>query len=69
VVRDPSPLTNGWRAFLNTFDIVVLGDGSFEYVKTLLDDILQIKPEPTPAKRPGLFERGLLGVTHGVDIF
>lgn len=34
------------QLYLSTYDAVVVGDGSFEYVRSLLDDILQLPHSP-----------------------
>lgn len=48
--------------FLNTFDAVVLGESSFSFGKSLIDEILQISPSArAPKGKPTLLERLNMG--------
>jgi len=50
--------------FLNTYDAVIIGDSNFQYIKTLLEEILGTEA-PKERGRFNLFEK----VSGGVDIF
>lgn len=57
------------NSFLHSYDAVVLGDGSFQYIKTLVDEILQVDSAALKGKnKPSIFERGLQGL-GGVELF
>lgn len=56
------------QAFLNAFDAVVLGDGSFSFVQAVVEELLQLspssrssKPSPSAAGSTGGGAAGLLG--------
>lgn len=50
------------QSFLNTFDAVVVGDGSFEFVRSLVDDVLQLPPSAAAGGwQAGRAARGLFG--------
>lgn len=56
------------QAFLNAFDAVVLGDGSFSFVQAVVEELLQLspssrssKPSPSGAGSAGGGAAGLLG--------
>jgi hypothetical protein len=50
-----------FQAFLNAYDAVVVTDGSFQFVRALIDDILHVPPsargkvDGEPATRSGVF--------------
>ena len=58
------------NSFLHSYDAVVLGDGSFQYIKTLVDEILQVDSTALSKgkNKPSIFERGLQGL-GGVELF
>lgn len=43
-------LTFDFQTFLNTYDAVVLGDGSFKFCKSLIEELLQLGGDPSKGK-------------------